>query len=174
MAVTWNSGFSNVSDKGMSKPTNSINKVKETLNVLGYPCQIIELSQMSRTSAEAAAAVGCGIGQIAKSLIFKGTISGKAILVIVSGSNRVNEKRLSCIVGEPIEKPNAAFVKEATGFAIGGVPPVGHIQKLETVIDEDLLKYDGIWAAAGSPTSVFKLNPNDLSPITGGMLSGIK
>ncbi len=92
------------------------------------------------------------------------------ILLLVSGGNRVDERKLAAIIGEPILKAEAEFVREQTGFAIGGVPPVGHLRPLPAYIDEDLLQYDEVWAAAGTPNAVFKLNPHELPRITGGQI----
>ncbi|MGI5835136.1 MAG: YbaK/EbsC family protein [Chloroflexota bacterium] len=132
------------------------------------------MSQTTRSAFEAAQAVGCEIGQIAKSLVFRGKRSGKPYLVIASGANRVNEKRFGELVSEPIERPDADFVRQNTGFTIGGVPPVGHTKKLETFIDEDLVGYPEIWAAAGNPNAVFRLNPADLPKMTGGRVIRVK
>lgn len=146
----------------------SAQKVQGTLTALGFVHQVVEFEQTTRTSAEAAQAVGCAVGQIAKSLVFKGKQSGKAILVIASGANRVDEKKLRELAGEKIEKPDADFVRSRTGFVIGGVPPVSHAEPLETFIDETLMQYESIWAAAGTPNAVFKLTPADLVQMTGG------
>ncbi len=146
----------------------SAQKVQDTLTALGFVHQVIEFEQTTRTSAEAAQAVGCAVGQIAKSLVFKGKQSGKAILVIASGANRVDEKKLRELAGEKIEKPDADFVRSRTGFVIGGVPPMSHAEPLETFIDETLMQYESIWAAAGTPNAVFKLTPADLVQMTGG------
>ena len=158
----------------MNQLSPSAQKVQDTLQSLGFNLQVIEFEQTTRTSVEAAQAVGCEVGQIAKSLIFKGKQSGKAILIIASGANRVDEKKIKSILGEKVEKPDADFVREQTGFVIGGVPPVGHTQKLETLIDEDLLKFDEIWGAAGTPNAVFKLAPQELVKMTGGKIANIK
>jgi prolyl-tRNA editing enzyme YbaK/EbsC (Cys-tRNA(Pro) deacylase) len=144
------------------------------LRSLGLKCEVIELPASARTAKEAAAAVGCEVAQIVKSLIFKGAHTQKPVLVVASGVNRVNEKCLAEIVGEPVQKADADFVREKTGFAIGGVPPVAHKQKIETFIDEDLLQYDEIWAAAGTPHAVFRLAPADLRKMTGGEVTGVK
>ncbi len=152
----------------------SAQKVQDTLAALGFPGEVIELPQSTRTSAEAAQAVGCTVGQIAKSLVFKGKQSGKPILVIASGSNRVNEKKIAELLGEKIEKADADFVRARTGFAIGGVPPVGHAERLETFVDEDLRQYDSIWAAAGTPNAIFNLTPDDLIKMTGGRVVAVK
>ncbi len=152
----------------------SVQRVQDAIRGLGFSIEVVELEATTRTSADAAQAVGCNVEQIAKSLIFKGKQSHRPILVIASGSNRVNEKRLAEMISEPIGKADADFVRQHTGFAIGGVPPVGHLQKLEIFIDEDLLKYEEIWAAAGSPHAVFKLTPSDLVRMTGGRVTSIK
>ena len=151
----------------------SAQRVQEVLQHLGFTCQVLELPQSTRTAVEAAQAVGCTVGQIVKSLVFRGRETRKPILVLVSGANRVNEKTLAQRVGEPIEKADADYVREQTGFAIGGVPPIGHIQPLPTYIDQDLMQYAEIWAAAGTPHAVFRLTPTDLVQMTGGHLVSI-
>jgi prolyl-tRNA editing enzyme YbaK/EbsC (Cys-tRNA(Pro) deacylase) len=152
----------------------SAQKVQEALQQLGFANQVIEFAESTRTSAEAAAAVGCSVGQIAKSLVFQGKTSGRALLVIASGSNRVNEKRLAEYAGEKLQKPDAEFVRQQTGFVIGGVPPVGHTQPLSTYIDADLLQYAEIWAAAGHPHAVFPLTPAQLVRMTNGQVADFK
>ena len=122
----------------------------------------------TRTAKEAAAAIGCTVDQIAKSLLFKTRETHRPILVIASGPNRVNETVLSALVGEPIEKADAAFVRDKTGFAIGGVAPLGHPDSIPTYLDEGLRRHQEIWAAGGSPTAVFRLVPADLELMTGG------
>ena len=152
----------------------SAQRVQDTLKNLGFSYQVIELAQTTRSASDAAKAVGCEIGQIAKSLVFKTKYTKKPILVIASGSNRVNEKRIADLIDEPVGKADADFVRQKTGFSIGGVPPVGHLEKLITFIDEDLMQYEKIWAAGGSPNAVFKLNPSDLVKMTGGRVICIK
>ena len=153
----------------MSKePGSSVKKVQQTLKSLGFSDKIVVFPDSTRTAIEAAQAVGCSVGQIVKSLVFRGALSHKPVLALVSGANRVNEKRLGLLVGEEIEKADADFVRQHTGFAVGGVPPVGHIERLATFIDRDLLQYDEIWAAAGSPHAVFRLTPGDLQRMAGG------
>jgi len=152
----------------------SVQKVQDALKALGFSIQIVEFQATTRTSVEAAQAVGCRVEQIAKSLVFQGKQTNRPILVIASGPNRVNETRMAELTSEPIGKADANFVRQHTGFAIGGVPPIGHIEKLEIFIDEDLLQYDEIWAAAGSPHAVFKLTPSDLIKMTGGRVTTIK
>src|SRR5882724_11626061 len=131
-----------------------------------------EFSATTRTSAEAAAAIGCAVAQIAKSVVFRAVGLNRAVLVMASGANRVDEKLVA--VGDRIAKADAAFVRDRTGFAIGGVAPVGHTEKPVTLIDEDLLQYAEIWAAAGTPNSVFRLTPEALIAMTGGRVIAIK
>ncbi|MBK8798045.1 MAG: YbaK/EbsC family protein [Anaerolineales bacterium] len=152
----------------------SAQKVQDVLHAQGFTNQVVELPDSTRTAAEAAAAAGCTIGQIAKSLIFAGKRSGQALLIIASGSNRVDEKQLTALVGEKVARPDAEFVRSQTGFVIGGVPPVGHVHPLRTFIDEDLLGYAEIWAAAGHPNAVFRLTPGELVQMTGGEVAALK
>ena len=146
----------------------SAQRVQDALDAKGISLQVMELPASTRTATEAAQAIGVQVGQIVKSLIFKGKHSERPILVIASGVNRVDEKKVEALIGEPLGKANADFVREQTGFVIGGVPPVGHIQDLTTFIDQDLLQYDEIWAAAGTPHAVFRLSPQDLLAISDG------
>jgi prolyl-tRNA editing enzyme YbaK/EbsC (Cys-tRNA(Pro) deacylase) len=152
----------------------SAQKVQEILAAGGFPCKVIEFVDSTRTSAEAAERVGVGLGQIVKSLIFKGQSSGKPVLVLTSGANRVDEARIGTYAGEPIGRADAEFVRAVTGFAIGGVPPVGHAQPMETYLDEDLLQYEVIWAAAGTPNAVFELTPAMLAAMSGGKVVPVK
>ena len=149
-------------------------KVQEVLRLMGYNGKVIEFEDSTRTSAEAAERVGCQIGQIVKSLIFRGQASDKPVLVLTSGANRVDEMLVSRYAGETIGQADAEFVRGSTGFAIGGVPPVGHLLPLETYIDEDLLQYDQIWGAAGTPNAVFEMTPTDLEKMTGGKVIRVK
>ena len=151
-----------------SKLSPSAQKVQNALTELGFTLHVVELPDSTRTALEAAQAVGCQVGQIVKSLVFKAKHSERPILVIASGSNRVNEKAIEAHIGEPLGKADADFVRQRTGFVIGGVPPVGHTEPLETFIDQDLLQYGEVWAAAGTPNAVFRLNPADLPRMTGG------
>ena len=152
----------------------SAKKVQEALASFGLDLQVKELSDSTRTAVEAANAVGCDVAQIVKSLVFRGKSSGNAVFVVASGANRVNEKALAGIVGEKIEKADPEFVREQTGFAIGGVSPVGHPAPLHTYVDEDLLQYDELWAAAGTPHALFSLTPKQLCRITSGQVVSIK
>jgi prolyl-tRNA editing enzyme YbaK/EbsC (Cys-tRNA(Pro) deacylase) len=149
-------------------------KVQDALKTLGFNNQVVELQVTTRTSADAAQAVGCRVEQIAKSIVFQGKQTHKPILVIASGPNRVNEKRIEELIFEPLGEADADYVRKHTGFVIGGVPPLGHLEKLEIFIDEDLLKCEEIWAAAGSPNAVFKLAPSELIKMTGGRVVSIK
>ena len=126
-----------------------VEKVREALLGLGYRYSLVVLPKSARTSVEAAEALGCDVAQIAKSLVFRGRDSGRGVLVVASGVNRVDEKRLGRMIGEKVQKPDADFVREVTGFTIGGVPPVGHANPLETLIDEDLLQYEGSLGCRG-------------------------
>lgn len=137
------------------------------------PCRVVELPASTRTSQEAAAAIGCTVSQIAKSLVFRGAQSNKPVMVIASGTNRVNEARLSELIGEPTAKADANFVRTHTGFAIGGVAPVGHATPIEIYIDQDLLQFEQIWAAAGTPNAVFELTPENLVKMTNGKVVSI-
>lgn len=152
----------------------SAQKVQDALAKFGLPLTVVELPQTTRSAKEAAQAIGCTVEQIAKSLIFKGSRSGNPILVIASGTNRVDEKKLTDLIGEPVEKPDAEYVLQRTGFVIGGVAPVGHSNWLPTYIDADLLNLAEIWAAAGNPNAVFQLTPQDLLKITSGQVADIK
>ena len=146
----------------------SAQKVQESLRNLGINCQVVELPGSTRTAADAASAVGCRVEQIAKSIIFQGKTSGRPVMVIASGSNHVNEKKLRDLISEPVKKADADFVRLHTGFAIGGVPPVGHANPIKIFIDQDLMGYAEIWAAAGTPHAVFKLTPQELTLMTKG------
>ncbi len=152
----------------------SVQKVQEALKALGFSNEPLEFQSTTRTSAEAAQAVGCRVEQIAKSIVFRGKQTNRPILVIASGPNRIDEKKVEALIFEPLGKADANYVRQRTGFVIGGVPPVGHLEKIEIFIDEDLLNHEEIWAAAGTPNAVFKLTPSDLVKMTGGRVVSIK
>jgi prolyl-tRNA editing enzyme YbaK/EbsC (Cys-tRNA(Pro) deacylase) len=154
--------------------SSSAQKVQAALKALGLPLEVVELPDSTRTAIEAAQAIGCKVGQIVKSLVFKAKRSQRPILVIASGQNRVNERLIETLIGEPLGKADADFVRQHTGFVIGGVPPIGHLETLETFVDEDLLQYHQLWAAAGTPHAVFSLTPTDLVKMTGGRTVNIK
>lgn len=154
------------------KPATSASALKIQA-VLGEGFEVLEFDTSTRTAADAAAAIGCTVGQIAKSLIFRALDSNRPVLAIASGSVRVDEARLAELLGEGIGRADAAFVREQTGFAIGGVPPVGHRGESVIFIDESLLAFETIWAAAGTPNAVFQLTPDDLVRLTGGTVAAI-
>ncbi len=151
----------------------SAEKVQKHLYNLGFDCQVVEFSSSTRTAADAAQSIGCAVAQIAKSLVFRTTITNRPILVITSGANRVDEKLLAGWLGEPVIKAGADFIRQHTGFVIGGVPPVGHTEPIETYIDEELLLFKEVWAAAGTPHAVFKLKSADLLLMTSGTLISV-
>lgn len=146
----------------------SAKKVADSLAGLNIHCNVIELPDSTRTAPEAAQAVNCSVGQIVKSLIFKGKSSGKPVLILTSGSNRVNEGMITDILAEGIQRADPDFVRDQTGFAIGGVPPVGFPNPIITLVDQDLLKYEIVWAAAGTPHAVFSIHPEDLVKASAG------
>jgi prolyl-tRNA editing enzyme YbaK/EbsC (Cys-tRNA(Pro) deacylase) len=150
--------------------SRSAARVQSALDAAGVVARVAELPASTRTAVDAARAVGCEVAQIAKSLIFRGRESGAPILVITSGTNRVDEKLLAAEANEAIEKADADFVRERTGYAIGGVPPAGHTEPIRTFIDADLLRFERIWAAAGTPNAVFELIPSDLAKLTNGTI----
>jgi len=153
----------------------SARRVQQALAAAGFDFQVREFPASTRTSAEAAAAIGCDVAQIAKSLIFFfcARASGRAVLVMASGANRVDEKAVGRLLGEKLERADADFVRTKTGFAIGGVPPVGHREAPVAFIDADLLALPEIWAAAGTPNAVFRLTPEALVALTGGEVAHI-
>lgn len=152
----------------------SARKVQAALSTYGSDFNVVELPASTRTAQEAAQAIGCEVAQIVKSLVFCTKQSNEPILILASGSNRVDEKKIGKLVATPIKKADADFVKEKTGFAIGGVSPIGHKAPIRTYIDEDLLQYKELWAAAGTPNAVFSLSSSDLEKMTGGEVISIK
>lgn len=154
--------------------TASAQKVQDALALHGVDLQVVEMPSSTRTATDAAASIGCTVAQIAKSLIFRSKETDRPVLVIASGVNRVDEKKVAALIGEAIGKADADFVRARTGFVIGGVPPVGHAETPITLIDADLLAFDEIWAAAGTPNAVFRLLPAELVAITGGTVADVK
>lgn len=152
----------------------SAQRVQDVLDATGRSFAVQELEQSTRTSAEAADAVGCTVAQIVKSIIFKAAQSERVVLVLTSGANRVDERKVAALLGEPLAKADADFVRDRTGFVIGGVAPVGHREAPATFIDQDLLTYAEIWAAAGTPNALFGLTPEDLVAISLGRVGDIK
>jgi prolyl-tRNA editing enzyme YbaK/EbsC (Cys-tRNA(Pro) deacylase) len=161
--------------KEMNQPlTKSAEAVQTALDEIGLICKVLELPSSTRTASDAAASIGCDISQIIKSLIFKTKSTDKPILVLASGPNKVNEKQIEFHAGESIIKADADFVRKTTGFAIGGVPPIGHQNPIHLIyIDQDLMVFDEVWAAAGTPNAVFCVNSKDLPEITKGKVISI-
>jgi len=149
-------------------------RIQEALDAFGVGLAVKEFPASTRTAADAAATIGCTVEQIAKSLIFRGKDSDRPVLVIASGANRVDEKKVKAVLGEAIGKADAEFVREKTGFSIGGVPPVGHAVPPEVLIDRDLMALGEIWAAAGTPFAVFRLDPETLRRITSGTVADLR
>jgi prolyl-tRNA editing enzyme YbaK/EbsC (Cys-tRNA(Pro) deacylase) len=148
----------------------SAQRVQDALAAAGVATVITEYDTPARTSAEAASVLGCLVGQIAKSLVFRAA-SGMPVLVIASGANRVDEAKVAALAGEPIGKADAGFVRLVTGYAIGGIPPLGHAQRLSTFIDRDLLTYDVVYAAGGTPHAMFPITPADLVRVAEGRVA---
>ncbi|MGQ0527058.1 MAG: YbaK/EbsC family protein [Alphaproteobacteria bacterium] len=155
--------------------SKSAQTVQATLHGKGLDFQVVELAASTRTAVDAANAIGCTVAQIGKSVIFKTANTNRPVRVIASGPSRVSEKIIADHAGEKIEKADADFIREVTGFAIGGVSPVGHAQPIELVfIDEDLLAFEELWAAAGTSNAVFKLRGEDLQKLTHGCIVKVK
>lgn len=148
--------------------------IQDFLAKQGLKCAVIELSASTHTANQAAAVIGCEVAQIVKSLLLRTKETNQPVLVLASGANRVNEKEIEKNIGEKIVKADANFTKEITGFSIGGVPPIGHKQTLKTFIDEDLLKFSELWAAAGTANAVFNIHSQNLLSLTGGTIIPIK
>jgi len=158
----------------MSELPPSAKKVQDAAAALGLEIAVIEMPDSTRTAEKAAAAVGVTVGQIVKSLVFLGATSGKPYLLLVSGTNRVNEAGVAAHLGEPLMRPDADAVRALTGYAIGGIPPFGHDTPLATYIDTDLLQYDVVWAAAGTPKAVFSAAPAKLKDATKAVVIDVK
>lgn len=141
----------------------SAQRVKDKADTLGLAVTIRVMAQSTRTAEEAAEACDCAVGQIIKSLIFEGASSGSPYLLLVSGKNRVDQDGVAHSLGEKLARPDAAKVRAWTGFAIGGIPPFGHDTTMKTFIDKDLLAYDVVWAAAGTPQAIFSVDPKALA-----------
>ncbi|MBI9048850.1 MAG: YbaK/EbsC family protein [Anaerolineaceae bacterium] len=144
----------------------SSERVYRALTDMGFEGEILELQESTRTAVEAAEAAGCELGQIVKSLIFKLEPAGEAVLVLVSGANRVHEKRLGRLLGGKLKRAEADFVREVTGYAIGGIPPVAHVEGIRTYLDEDLQQYEFVWAAGGTAHAIFQISVKQLVEMT--------
>jgi prolyl-tRNA editing enzyme YbaK/EbsC (Cys-tRNA(Pro) deacylase) len=146
----------------------------ELLLEAGIETQVVEFEHPTRTSAEAAAAIGCSVAEIAKSIVFRGKTSDQAVVVVASGDNRVSEAKVAAKLGEALARADADFVRTATGYAIGGVAPIGYVQPVKLLLDEDLRNFDTVWAAAGTPFSVFPIKPDQLRGLTGADWADVK
>ncbi len=149
-------------------------RTAQLLRDAGIEAQVVEFEQPTRTSAEAATAIGCSIAEIAKSIVFRGRTSGLAVVVVASGDNRVGEAKVSVLVDEPLARADADFVRVATGYAIGGVAPIGHSQPVKLLLDRDLRRFATVWAAGGTPYSVFPVTPDQLQRLTGAGWSDVR
>lgn len=148
-----------------AQPLSSVQRVEQALAELGIETSIVEFAASTRTAVEAAREIGCDVAQIAKSIVLRGLEDDSCILVIASGASRVDEKKVAALIGQAVGKADAAFVRARTGFAIGGVAPVGHAGPVTVLVDESLWSLDPIWAAAGAPNAVFCLSADDLHRI---------
>jgi prolyl-tRNA editing enzyme YbaK/EbsC (Cys-tRNA(Pro) deacylase) len=146
----------------------SAQRVQDALDALGLDSRVIGLPVAARTSQQAADALGIDVGRIAKSLVFRASCSSRAVLVVAAGDRRVDEARVAAALGEPIERATPEFVREHTGFAIGGVAPVGHPLPLATFVDSSLRRFETVWAAGGTPNCVFPIAPGALVAASGG------
>ncbi|MGI4852002.1 MAG: YbaK/EbsC family protein [Janthinobacterium lividum] len=154
--------------------TKSAKSVQEALNEAELTCKVLELPNSTRTAGDAALSIGCDIRQIVKSLIFKTKNTDKPVLILASGPNQVYEKQIEFDIGESIVKANADFARAITGFAIGGIPPIGHKNAIDLIyIDQDLIALDEVWAAAGTPNAVFRIKSKDLVDVTNGKVISI-
>lgn len=149
-------------------------KIQEELNKYNLDLKVVTMQDSTRTCVEAANTIGCEVGQIVKSLVFRGKTSGTPVLIVASGDNRINEKKMKEYLGEAVTRPDANYVQETTGFAIGGIPPIGHTTKIPCFIDADLFRFKEVWAAAGTPFDVFRLTPDQLATITQGKIINVK
>lgn len=147
--------------------SKSVKRVTRAAEDLGLSITIRRTGESTRTAGDAAAACGCEVGRIVKSLIFAGERSGDLVLLLVSGSNLVDMDRAAAVVGEPLVRADATIVRQRTGFAIGGVSPIGHLEAPKIWIDESLTRFATVWAAAGAPDAVFEVTPDALIAATG-------
>lgn len=149
-------------------------RVQDLLNTRGYALTVTEMPESTRTSEEAAAACDCSVAQIGKLMVFRARDSGRSVLVVASGVNRVDEKKVAAALGEKVARADADFVRSATGYAIGGVAPVGHTVDPVVFLDADLMTLDRIWCAAGTPNAVFELTPEILCALTQGRVLDVR
>jgi prolyl-tRNA editing enzyme YbaK/EbsC (Cys-tRNA(Pro) deacylase) len=158
----------------VSELSPSAQRVQQALDQAGLRCRVVEHVASARTSAEAATLLGCDVAQIAKSLVFRrGGTEGGAVLVIASGANRVDEAKVAALLSEPIGRADAAFVRQATGYAIGGIPPLGHATPMPVLVDRALTAFDVVYAAGGTPNALFPIAPADLVRASGGTVADV-
>lgn len=153
---------------------NSRQRVERALAECGISTEVVEFPQGTRTSADAANAIGCSVSQIAKSVVLRAKQSDLPVVVVASGANRVCEKKVSALIGEPVGRADAEFVRKKTGFAIGGVAPLGHLGEVHLLIDRDLMEIDPLWAAAGTPSTVFRIAAKQLAALPSARLADVK
>ena len=146
--------------------SKSVKRVARAASELGYPVEITQMGETTRTAEDAARACNCDVSQIVKSLIFRGRDTGDLILLLISGANQANLDLAAKVIGEPLDRADASEVRARTGFAIGGVSPIGHLEAPRILMDQDLKSHELIWAAAGAPDAVFPTTPNDLATMT--------
>jgi len=152
----------------------SAQRVQDALAAAGLACRVTEHAAAARTSVEAAALLGCDVAQIAKSLVFRrGAAADAAVLVIASGASRVDEAKVAALLREPIARADPAFVRQATGYAIGGIPPLGHATPMPVLVDRDLVAFDIVYAAGGTPNALFPIAPPDLVRASGGIVADV-
>ncbi len=156
----------------MAENNNSVERVRTALLSAGHEDTIAEFPDGTRTAADAAAAVGCTVAQIAKSIVLRA--GDQVVLVIASGINRVDVAKVGCLLGSSVKNADARWVRDSTGFAIGGVAPIGHLAAPRILIDEDLMALDPVWAAAGSPKHAFKTTARELTRMTAGQVADVK
>jgi len=152
--------------------SESVDRVRAALITSGHADTIMAFPEGTRTAQDAANAVGCEVAQIAKSIVLRA--GERVVLVIASGANRVDTKKIAALIGQPVKPADGRWVRDVTGFAIGGVSPVGHTAGQRIFIDRDLMALDPVWAAAGTPQHVFRTSPEDLVRMTGGEVADVK
>ena len=153
---------------------SGVRRVREALKEQGFEPEVVELQRTARSATGAADALGVRVVQIVKSLVFRGRRTGRPVLVLAGGANRIDENRISRVLSEPVEMADASYMREKTGFAIGGVSPVGHTERPEAFVDEDLLVESEVWAAAGHTHVVFGLEPSELVRLTGARVVAVR
>lgn len=151
--------------------SKSLKRVKAALEAAQEPVEVLEMSETTRTAEDAARAAGCEVDQIAKSIIFRGEESGHVLLFLTAGGNRVDAAKASAVAGQPLGKADATLIREETGFAIGGVAPVGHLRPITAYFDPRLLDFAQVWAAAGTPRHIFAISPQRLLALTGATMA---